>query len=177
MAGQSFWLPFCLPIPVGTFVGIALVCLSAYYVTLRVPEATLSHPFRRKEHLSSLNHAYSCIVRVLVFFPFVIIALDDAFQPFNLLTYLYLRRHSPGAGWAGITNWTDHVSNRGTPGSTVLCELTRDFHPVIAPSCVADDSQSGGGFRSALIVVAHVFSWHPIRLLRPEFSRFAIFHK
>ncbi len=26
-----------------------------------------------------------------------------------------------------------------TPGSTVLCELTRGFHPVLSPSCVAED--------------------------------------
>ncbi len=38
-----------------------------------------------------------------------------------LLTYLYLRRHSPGAGWAGITNRVDHVSDGGIPGSAVLC--------------------------------------------------------
>ncbi len=89
MTGQSFLLPFCLPIPVGTFVGIALVCLSTYQendVTLRVPEATLSHPFRRKKHLGIVKRSNSSIVRFLVFFPFVIIALTDAFQPFNLLT-------------------------------------------------------------------------------------------
>ncbi len=40
-------------------------------------------------------------------------------------TYLYLRRHSPGAGWAGITNCVDHISDGGTPGSAVLRQLTR----------------------------------------------------
>ncbi len=50
----------------------------------------------------------------------------------NVLTYLY--RHSPGAGWADITNRVDHVSNGGTPGSTILCERTRDFHPALSPA-------------------------------------------
>ncbi len=31
----------------------------------------------------------------------------------------------------GITNRVDHVSDGVTPGSTVLYELTRDFHPVL----------------------------------------------
>ncbi len=51
----------------------------------------------------------------------------------------FLRRHSPGAGRAGITNCVDHVSDGDTPGSAVLCELTRHFHPVLSPSCVAED--------------------------------------
>ncbi len=29
----------------------------------------------------------------------------------------------------GITNQLDHVTNGGTPGSSVLCELIREFHP------------------------------------------------
>ncbi len=78
--------------------------------------------------------------------------------------YLYLRRHSPGAGWAGITNCVDHVSDGGTPGSAILRQLTRDLHPVLSPSCVAEDSRSGERFRLALIVVAHVFNWPPARL-------------
>ncbi len=68
----------------------------------------------------------------------------------SLLTYLYLRRHSPGAGWAGITNRVDHVSNGSIPGSAVLCELTRHFHPVLSPSCVAEDSRSGNRFQVGL---------------------------
>ncbi len=40
-----------------------------------------------------------------------------------LLTYLYLRRHSPGAGLAGITNCVDHASGGGTTGSVVLRQL------------------------------------------------------
>ncbi len=44
--------------------------------------------------------------------------------------YLYWRRYSHGTGVASITNWVDHVSDGGTPGSTALCELTRGFHPV-----------------------------------------------
>ncbi len=37
----------------------------------------------------------------------------------------------------------------------VLCELTRDFHPVLSPSCVAEDSRSGKGSQACLDVVAH----------------------
>ncbi len=74
------------------------------------------------------------------------------------LLYLYLRRHSPGAGWVGITNRVDHVLDESTPGSAVLCELTRHFHPILSPSCFSEDS------RSALVVVAHVFSWPTARL-------------
>ncbi len=66
------------------------------------------------------------------------------------LTYLYLRRHSPGAGWAGKTNCVDHVSDGGTPGSTVLRELTRHFHPVLSLSCVTEDSRSGERFQIGL---------------------------
>ncbi len=40
-----------------------------------------------------------------------------------------------------------HVSDGGTPGSTVLGELTRDFYPVLSPSYVAEDSRSGEGFQ------------------------------
>ncbi len=83
-------------------------------------------------------------------------------RPGVYFTCTYLRRHSPGVGCAGITNCVDHVSDGGTPGSAVLCELTRHFHPVLSPLCVAEDSRSGS--RSALIVVAHVFSWPPARL-------------
>ncbi len=62
----------------------------------------------------------------------------------NALTYLYLwRRRSSGADWVGITYWVDHVSDGGAPGSTVLCELTRDFYPVLSQSCLAEDSRSG----------------------------------
>ncbi len=46
------------------------------------------------------------------------------------------------------TNWVDHVTAGGIPGLTGLCELTRDFCPILSPSCV----------------VAHVFSWPPARL-------------
>ncbi len=34
----------------------------------------------------------------------------SAFPHPSLTFYLYLRRHSPGAGWAGITNRVEHVS-------------------------------------------------------------------
>ncbi len=35
-------------------------------------------------------------------------------------------------------------------GSTVLCELTKGFHPVLSPSCAAEDSRSGEGFQACL---------------------------
>ncbi len=44
---------------------------------------------------------------------------------------------------AGITNWVDHVSDGSTPGSAVLCELTRRFHPVLSPSWSGDRFQVG----------------------------------
>ncbi len=59
-----------------------------------------------------------------------------------------------------FTNWDDPVAYWGTPGLTFLCELTKGFHSVLSPSCVAENPRS----RSALIVVAHVFSWPPVRL-------------
>ncbi len=68
----------------------------------------------------------------------------------SLYLYMYLRRYSPGAVWAGITNWVDHASDGGTLGTTVLCELTRDFHPVLSPSCVAEDSRSGERFQACI---------------------------
>ncbi len=59
-----------------------------------------------------------------------------------------------------MTNWVDHVWDGSTPGSTVLWELIRHFHPVLSPSCVAEDSRSGDRFQ---VVVAHVFRWTPVR--------------
>ncbi len=53
-----------------------------------------------------------------------------------------------------------HVSDRDTPGSTVLYELTRNFHTVLSLLCVAKDSRS----MPALIEVAHAFSWPQVRL-------------
>ncbi len=38
----------------------------------------------------------------------------------------------------------------GTPGSTELCELIRDFHPVLFPSCVDEDSGSTEGLQVCL---------------------------
>ncbi len=35
----------------------------------------------------------------------------------------------------------------GDAGSAILCELTREFHPVPSPPCVAEDSRSGEGFQ------------------------------
>ncbi len=54
---------------------------------------------------------------------------------------------------AGITNCVDRTSDEGIPGSTVLWEHTRYFHPVFSPSCVAEDSGSLERFQ--------VFSWPP----------------
>ncbi len=67
-----------------------------------------------------------------------------------MIRYLYFCRHSPGMGWAGITNCVDHVSGGGTPSSTVLRELTRHFHPVLSPSCVAENSRPGDRFQVGL---------------------------
>ncbi len=40
-----------------------------------------------------------------------------------------------------------HASDGGTPGSTAMCELTRNFHSVLSPSSVVEDSRSGEGFQ------------------------------
>ncbi len=32
------------------------------------------------------------------------------------LYYLYLRRHSPGVGWAGVTSWTEALQTRARDG-------------------------------------------------------------
>ncbi len=45
-------------------------------------------------------------------------------------------------------SWPRHP--RCTPGSTVLCELTGDFCPVLSPSCVAEDSRPGEGLQVCL---------------------------
>ncbi len=47
-----------------------------------------------------------------------------------------------------VTNRVDHVSDGSTPGSVVLYELTRHFHPIL--SCVAEDSRSGDRFQVGL---------------------------
>ncbi len=44
---------------------------------------------------------------------------------------------------ASIANLVDHASGGGIPCSTALCEFTRDFHPVLSPSCVVETSRSG----------------------------------
>ncbi len=74
------------------------------------------------------------------------------------------------------TNCVDHVSGGGTPGSAVLCELTRHVHPVLSPSCEAEDSRSGDRFQvgldrgclSLLLLFRHsvkssVLNWELIR--------------
>ncbi len=43
-----------------------------------------------------------------------------------------------------------HVSGRGSPGSTALCELGRVFHPMLSPSCVAEDLRSRERFQPFL---------------------------
>ncbi len=40
--------------------------------------------------------------------------------------------------WVGI--------HPGRVDVSVLCEVTKDFHPVLSPTCVAEDSQSEKGF-------------------------------
>ncbi len=62
------------------------------------------------------------------------------------LSYSYLCRHSPRAGYADITNCVDHVPDKGTPGLTV----TRDLRPVLSPSCGAEDSRSRDRFQVGL---------------------------
>ncbi len=69
-------------------------------------------------------------------------AIRMSSQRLSVLTY--------GAGWAGITNAVDHLSNGSNPGSAVLCELTKFFQPVLSPSCVAEDSRSGDRFQVGL---------------------------
>ncbi len=59
-------------------------------------------------------------------------------------------RYSPGAGRAVITKLADHVSDRGTPDSAILCDLFTDFHPVLSPPCVTEESWFGGGFHVCL---------------------------
>ncbi len=47
-----------------------------------------------------------------------------------------------------------------------LCELSWNFHPVLSPSCPAEDARS----RFLLNVIAHVFSWLPFCTLRTSRS-------
>ncbi len=70
----------------------------------------------------------------------------------------YPWRHSPGEGWAVITNWVDHVSDGSTSGS--LETFTQSFLHRAWPKTRGP----GRGSWSALIVVAHAFSWPPVRL-------------
>ncbi len=51
---------------------------------------------------------------------------------YTTLTYLYFRRHSPGAGWAGITNRVDHVSNGSAPVSAALHAVSWYLKPSYA---------------------------------------------
>ncbi len=51
---------------------------------------------------------------------------------------------------AGITNCVDHVSDGGTAGSRVLCELISCFHPKLSASCVAEDWRFGDRFHVGL---------------------------
>ncbi len=74
-------------------------------------------------------------------------------------------------GWAlylltwtcvGITNWVDHVSDGGTPGSCAssLETFTQSFLYRAWPKIRSPEI----GSKSAWFVVAHVFSWLPARL-------------
>ncbi len=51
-----------------------------------------------------------------------------------------------------------------TRGGSALCELARDFHPILSPLWVVDVWRPGEGCRSSLRVVAHVFSWPSVLL-------------
>ncbi len=51
--------------------------------------------------------------------------------------FLYLWRHSPGAGSADIANWIDEE----IPDSTVTHQLSGDFPPILYPSWGAEDSR------------------------------------
>ncbi len=51
---------------------------------------------------------------------------------------------------AGNTTQVDHVADGSIPGSTVLSDLTRGFHIVLSPSCLAEDSRSGEGLQACL---------------------------
>ncbi len=84
----------------------------------------------------------------------------------RILTYLYLRRHSPGAGWALTassieltTSRTETLQARQSCASS-LDTFTQSFHHRAWPKTRGPEI----GSRSALIVVAHVFSWPPARL-------------
>ncbi len=61
-------------------------------------------------------------------------------------------------GLVSITSRVEHVTDEGTQGLIVLCELLRDFCPVISLSCEAEVSRPERGSRYALIVVDHVFT-------------------
>ncbi len=76
-----------------------------------------------------------------------------------LLLYLHLLRHSSGASGAGITKCIDHVSDGSTQAqrscASSLVTFTQSFLHRAWPKTRGLES----GSRSALIVVAHVFSW------------------
>ncbi len=74
--------------------------------------------------------------------------MDTSLVPFLLVLVL------------AFTNRVDHVADGGW---TVLRELTRDFHPVLSPSCLVEGPERAS--RSALIVIARVFIW-PLDRLR-----------
>ncbi len=52
-----------------------------------------------------------------------------------MTSYEDYRLYDSGADCASITDGIDHISDGCTPGSTFLCELTCDFHPVLFPLC------------------------------------------
>ncbi len=66
-----------------------------------------------------------------------------------LLTCTYVCIHTEWVELASqieyITSWT-----QGIPGLTVPCYLTRNFHPVLPPLCVAEYSWSGVEFQVCL---------------------------
>ncbi len=65
-------------------------------------------------------------------------------------TLLQLEWHSPGAGFTSSTDRIENFPDMGHSGSTVLCKLAINVHPVRSSSWVAEDSQPREGFRVCL---------------------------
>ncbi len=83
--------------------------------------------------------------------------LDSGWGYWSYLTYLYLGRLSSGMSWVEVKNGIYYVSDGGTPGSTVLGELTWKFHLGLFPSPIACDSRP----RERFVVLVEVGWAHP----------------
>ncbi len=64
----------------------------------------------------------------------------------------------------GITNRVDYVTGGGTPGSKVLCKLSRGFRQVLFLSCVAETPRSGEGIQVCLGRGCPRLRLEPVRL-------------